>query len=437
MNGSIAGTLRSLVSAVATLFTAMTLFSSFVFAGSPVAGGLPALEARVQALEAALTPPVTSATVNCASAESIQNAVDSGSPGVPLTITVIGTCIESVSISNGTVTIQGDSAGDGIEGRVFVLGAQRVVLDNLTITVPDNTPSQFWGVLAVDNASLTISNSSVQAINSGNVNDAVAMFRNSSMVLINTNVSGAVRGVNADGSSFVDIRSGSVIEDNTDIGVLISRGASGHVRDSTIQNNANIGILTSRGGTSAIERNTVSGHADFEIFTQENGFARLIDNTVTAGASSTGAVYVTRGSGTRLRGGNVIVKIGGGVALQVDKSSNLTQEFGTDQITGEVEVDFLSFAIFEDVEITGDIRVIQHSGLRFRNRSGTSGKTLLTGNISVSEDSYTKFVVFSGADQSFTIDGAVECLDDESSVGFAETLGTVTVTGGISPPAFC
>jgi len=71
---------------------------------SNVAGGLVALEARVAALEAALAasglPPISSITVDCAASESIQDAVDLATPGTPLTITVFGTCIETVTITD-------------------------------------------------------------------------------------------------------------------------------------------------------------------------------------------------------------------------------------------------------------------------------------------------------------------------------------------------
>ena len=56
-----------------------------------------ALEMRVASLEAAvadLQTPISEVTVNCVAGESISDALVASSGSVPLTITVVGTCME-------------------------------------------------------------------------------------------------------------------------------------------------------------------------------------------------------------------------------------------------------------------------------------------------------------------------------------------------------
>jgi len=163
----------------------------------------------------------------------------------------------------------------------------------------------------------------------------------------------------------------------------------------------------------------------------------LTDNTITSTATSNGTLLVHRGSGVRLRGGNALNASGANWSVVVSNGSNLIQDTAVDTVSGKVEVHSVSIAQFDNAEITGNIDVHQHAGVRIRNRSGVSGKTVLTGDTTVFEDGYIKFVKFSLLDLTFDVAGAVTCNDDESS---ARAHGGVSFTGagaGITTPVAC
>ncbi len=85
------------------------------------------------------------AVVKCAQGQQIQDAVDSVSPGDPTTIIIKGTCTEIVTITTNGITIIGQNPNATLMGGFIVDGAQRVVIDDLTI---DGSTSNVNGVLA-------------------------------------------------------------------------------------------------------------------------------------------------------------------------------------------------------------------------------------------------------------------------------------------------
>jgi pectate lyase len=62
-------------------------------------------------------------------------------------ITVVGTCMENVEIRQGDVTIQGGGTGGTVVGQLFVNGARRVTIQNLSIQ-RDGAPGSH-GILAL------------------------------------------------------------------------------------------------------------------------------------------------------------------------------------------------------------------------------------------------------------------------------------------------
>ena len=91
--------------------------------------------------------------------QSIQDALAGvdPDPGETLIITVRGTCTEDVTIVSDDITLRGETPSDGISGGgITVRGAQRVVIDNLTVSGAPN-----HGVLADSGASVTVSDSTI------------------------------------------------------------------------------------------------------------------------------------------------------------------------------------------------------------------------------------------------------------------------------------
>ncbi len=97
--------------------------------------------------------------VDCTISRSIQDVLDGvdPDPGETLTFTVRGLCTEDVVIVSDDITLQGESPLDGILGGGSIVdGAQRVVIDNLTVS---GSPGD--GILAENGAAVTVSNSTV------------------------------------------------------------------------------------------------------------------------------------------------------------------------------------------------------------------------------------------------------------------------------------
>ncbi len=124
--------------------------------------------------------------------QTIQAAVDAAGDGD--IIEVSGTCTEIVTITTDGITVRGGSGT--LNGGFIVDGAQRVVIDNLTIDGSTST-GPVNGVLARNNAHVTVRNCTIENHARSGVN-------------IRSTSSGLVEG--------------NTIGNNTDYGVLVDLG---------------------------------------------------------------------------------------------------------------------------------------------------------------------------------------------------------------------
>ena len=241
----------------------LTVILSFVLVGAASAQGLAdsvsqlerevaALQQAVSALEAASQP--LHLTVDCAAGEKVANALErtAGRTG-PLTITIIETCLESVAIvSRKDVTIQGASAGDGLqapnptENVLSLHRAHNIHLNQLALN-SGNT-----GVFASDGTSFFADDITVT-----DTETAVSVLLNSVGVLTNSVLDTNQAGL------FVPIRGvlfaqGLLVANTHGIGVNADGGFA-ELRDSQIVNSGGLGLFAQNGGAINFSHSTVDG----------------------------------------------------------------------------------------------------------------------------------------------------------------------------------
>jgi Right handed beta helix region len=97
----------------------------------------------------------TALTVNCAAGETVASALEKQEPGMPLVLTITGTCRENVTIARDDVTLQGGSdsavvqAADDARGAIVIDGAQRVVIERLTVRRGTHGVAALHGATAI------------------------------------------------------------------------------------------------------------------------------------------------------------------------------------------------------------------------------------------------------------------------------------------------
>lgn len=233
-------------------------------------------------------------TVDCGAEQTITDALQTA--GVPLTITVIGTCVENVRISRDDVTLIGqpgatvDGSAASTVNTITVL-ANRVVIDSLKVTGGRN------GITAAGAARLMVRNCTVQ--NAGN--NGISFFQGSGTV------DGCVIQQNTVANG-VRVESGAVTVINSTIagnggGVTVTNGGSARIGvtdtgspgPNTIQGNVRGGVTVDLGASAIVTGNTISG------------------NGVTGGFS--GGVAVTGGSTAQLSGNLITQNAGAGVLV--------------------------------------------------------------------------------------------------------------------------
>lgn len=168
-------------------------------------------------------------SVNCNGGETITEALAAGDPDFPLTITIVGTCVENVTITRDDVTLRGIDPSRSrivgapdpgpIETPITVLGAERTVVENLTIT------------------------------------------------------GGELAGI-AVATAFFTVRD-SVIEDNVRFGIVSGSGAFSRVDNCVIRNNGEDGVVAFGGGFARVYNSTIRENGEHGIGVRENGSAQI------------------------------------------------------------------------------------------------------------------------------------------------------------------
>ena len=156
-------------------------------------------------------------TIDCDNGDSIQAALDKqvGHAG-PITIDVIGTCEENVSIRRDDVTINGNSAAT-ISGRINIEGSNRITIVSITVTGPGvgieaiGSRVTLYNVTVTDNQEWT----------------AIVANESSSLKISNSNISNnSGIGVFIGLSSSLVTDSNTIISNNSEAGVQLSLSSS-------------------------------------------------------------------------------------------------------------------------------------------------------------------------------------------------------------------
>jgi hypothetical protein len=288
-----------------------------------ILGGLALAAATVAMPEAAAA---LSTTVNCPG-DSIAGAIEAGFDA----ITLNGTCTENVVIRRDDITIQGDG-NDTVVGQLWVEGARRVTIQNLTITGgPENGIMAINGAIVTAanllienvphvgvnlgrNASVVVENVTIRGANFGvSVGDSGSVIVTGSLIeqialngvdvfnggvanLNQVTVRNATTGVAAYGNAYVEVV-GSLIENSGDTGISLHRGADSLLTGSTIQNNSGSGILLDTNCSAFGGDLTIVGNAGVGVGVVQESTA-VLDNLIVRDNAVTGIDVAQGSSGT-------------------------------------------------------------------------------------------------------------------------------------------
>ena len=330
-------------------------------------------------------------TVNCNLGKKIQAALNAGFDDIK----VRGTCVENVEIQDDDVTIAGLSNAK-VVGQLFVNGAHRVTIKNLTVEGAAPTPS----------------------------GPGILLDRAASAVLDRVTVRNAEFGVVATGNSHVEVVNGSLFEGNIGEGIALEIGSGGLVKDSTSRNNGDGGITVGFGASARLLNNSFHDNLGSQVFVDQNGFAILTANEL-SGAAADAALGVFRGGVARLRDGNTIT--GGGEAIAIHQDGTLIQSSGHDVVNGSISILRFGFAELRDVEINGDVTIDLHSAVQLSESPAGSANTVVNGSFGLSRDSGLSI------DDQVSISGSVDCADEESSFSAPDP---GVVAGGVNCSGF-
>lgn len=217
-----------------------------------------------------VTPGPAERTVDCSAGETVSGALAQTSAAPSVTITIRGTCAESIFLRRDNVTLQGAMPADGLSapgpgGVVLSLnGAQRTQLRNMKITGGSS------GIWAVEGARFSTFNLSVHGFS----NTGILVGTNSVANLSNTTVTGGKGGVDvgegatatinggtisgarffnvhARGGASVSLGGGALVTGSGFHGAQADTGGSITVGAATIQDSAGTGLFAFQGGSVA------------------------------------------------------------------------------------------------------------------------------------------------------------------------------------------
>lgn len=312
--------------------------------------------------------PVTE-VVDCAHGGDLQHAIDSANPIEPLTISIVGTCSETVDISRDRVTLQSGAPGSGIDGGIDVGGGREINLQDIKLS---GSGANGFALFAVDDAVVNGSNNHID----GNV----YAEQDTDLGFANLTMTGCDKGLNATWGSVIEVGGGSITGCthaavfggwNSSIwldGVTISgaggsavgldTGASANLTNDTLSNNTGGEAISDGGGIVVLNNTTVSG-SNVGVGVHNGGSADISDASVVSGNGKgvvvdTGS-HVTVGSDGPAGGGVVKNNTGDGIELLEGSTMFISDPA---EVTGNggngVTLSDTSVANFSDPTITGN-----------------------------------------------------------------------------------
>lgn len=269
-------------------------------------------------------------TVDC-STDSLQDAIDSASPGVSVTITVNGTCNEDIYINRDRVTLLDGSSGKIVgqtadEAAVTVDGANNIQIVGLTI---ESSQTSGNGVFVSTNGDLTLGDSTP---------------------------------------------GGGVTITNTYSGAIATMGGVLRMTYTTFSGNRQSSLNVWRAATARVENST---------FTENFGPYE--------GPEWPEIIHVNHGGNLLMVGVNTVNNTysGGGTKLALSGYTKATirQSGGHSTFTGNMYLNYHTNAQFRDTTINGDVSVGQNSYLLLRDRDLTNTDTSVQGDLEAQQNS--------------------------------------------------
>ena len=277
-------------------------------------------------------------TVNCDLGDTIGGAIANGNPNKPVTVNIKGVCNENVTITQNNVTLQGINPASSMiigvaeadpfeESPITLLGAQLIVIDNLTIS--DGGSSG----IAASSSFFTVSNSEIE----NNGFDGIAVFAGSVARLNDNTIKENSRNGISVTAGFAQIID-NTIEGNDVDGIRVFAGGNaligetigGTLGPNFIKGNVN-GIAVIGPGRARIRNNTIGGILDGEgnaehgVFAHLGGSVELTNNTISG--SGVYGLFINEGSSGRIEANNTIVSAAAdffvGAAVAVYRNSSL------------------------------------------------------------------------------------------------------------------
>jgi hypothetical protein len=281
--------------------------------------------------------PVT-VSVNCGDGQTVQHAIDTADPTQPLTVTISGTCTESVALFRDNVTLQAAASGGGIAAPsgggdpALTVGGRNVSLQSLALTASGAPSLVTASGATVQTSDLHVTGGSINAGQSSNLSLANVTIDNCQQGGLGADTGATVYieggsitgcGVKAFTGGTVILRNGVTVTGARFQGVDASDGGSIVIESGRLSNDGNVGALAEGGGNILIEGadvlitgNTFAGVQATDGGTATiGGQAHVSDNNRGASAMTGGHLVIREGA---------FVEHNTGVGVQLTGASTLS-----------------------------------------------------------------------------------------------------------------
>jgi hypothetical protein len=267
-------------------------------------------------------PGPVAVAVDCGAGQTVQHAIDTADATQPLTVTISGTCTESVALFRDNVTLQAAASGGGIAAPpgggdpALTVGGRNVGLQGLTLGGTDGAPSLVTasgatvhtqdlhvtggGVNAGESSSLGLENVTIDSYQ----NAGLGANTGAIVYLDGGSITGC--GVKAFTGGRVFLRNGVSVTGARFQGVDASDGGSIVIEGATISTSGNYGAFAEAGGNIVVEGadTVVSG----------GGFAGV--EAANGGTATIGVGAHVSGNGAGHNGAGVAAISGGHLSIQ-------------------------------------------------------------------------------------------------------------------------
>ncbi len=247
----------------------------------------------------------TNVSVNCDTGGSINAALSGLDLEGPHTITVTGTCHESVAIvDRERLTIQapgGQTAtivSDPFDVAIFILRSRSIFLRRLVLTGGSVG-------LFVQRSEVQVNGSTIQN------NSDVGVFVNqlSSLQFGSNIVQNNGDGITVAQTSRANINGGTV-QNNAGSGITLANSSAANIGGVTIQNNGGFGVFAFHTSSFQMFGSTIVGNGSTGVRVQETSHGEIVGNIIrnngAADPSSPGGVVLSEGGEAFIEGGNDI-----------------------------------------------------------------------------------------------------------------------------------